>query len=580
MKKLIHFLLILQVMLIGIHHAIAQNTVFTYQGKVTDAGTNFTGFGQFEFALVTSSNLNKEATATAIMGGSSPHEFVNGFTLITGGSGYSSAPTVTISGGGGSGALAQATLTGGSVSGISVINPGSGYTSTPTVIIASPSPDISYVTYWSNDGTSNAGSEPASAVNIAVTNGLFTIVLGDNSIPNMSAISVALFNQPNLQLRIWFNDGVNGFAVLSPVQSLTPAPYATVATVALTAGNLPGLNVQQNTSGAPNVIGGASVNSVASGVVGATIAGGGATNTSDFFPNSATNSVTADFGTVSGGAINTASGFLATVGGGFTNTASGPVATVGGGQGNIANGPEATVPGGVDNLANGAHSFAAGTDAQALHDGAFVWADDHLSAYASDRDNQFKIRAGGGVQMDVASSSGLNPAAVTINSTSGNGIGLLINENSSDTSGLFVNNGTGDIIKGFSGNGNTVVIAHNMTLSSDRNVKENFKPLDAQIILEKVAALPLTEWNYKSDSKEVQHIGPMAQDFQAAFQLDGKDDKHISVVDEGGVALAAIQGLNQKLQMELNHQDAENAQLKQQLAELKQMVLNLSDKKN
>jgi hypothetical protein len=79
-----------------------------------------------------------------------------------------------------------------------------------------------------------------------------------------------------------------------------------------------------------------------------------------------------------------------------------------------------------------------------------------------------------------------------------------------------------------------------------------------------VASLPVTEWNYKTDQAGVQHIGPMAQDFQAAFGLDGKDDKHISVVDEGGVALAAIQGLNQKLQDELNREDAENAKLKQQ----------------
>jgi len=43
----------------------------------------------------------------------------------------------------------------------------------------------------------------------------------------------------------------------------------------------------------------------------------------------------------------------------------------------------------------------------------------------------------------------------------------------------------------------------------------------------------------------VQHIGPMAQDVQAGFQLSA-DDKHVSVVDEGSVALAAIQGLNQK----------------------------------
>jgi uncharacterized membrane protein len=52
----------------------------------------------------------------------------------------------------------------------------------------------------------------------------------------------------------------------------------------------------------------------------------------------------------------------------------------------------------------------------------------------------------------------------------------------------------------------------------------------------------------------------MAQDFHTAFGLDGADDKHISVVDEGGVALAAIQGLNQKL----DEKDSEIQTLKQQ----------------
>jgi hypothetical protein len=65
----------------------------------------------------------------------------------------------------------------------------------------------------------------------------------------------------------------------------------------------------------------------------------------------------------------------------------------------------------------------------------------------------------------------------------------------------------------------------------------------------------------------------MAQDFQAAFQLSA-DDKHISLVDEGGVALAAIQGLNQKL----NEKDAEIQGLKQSVAELKAMVEKLAGK--
>jgi hypothetical protein len=119
------------------------------------------------------------------------------------------------------------------------------------------------------------------------------------------------------------------------------------------------------------------------------------------------------------------------------------------------------------------------------------------------------------------------------------------------------------------------VYSRGIALTSDRNAKENFKPVDNQTVLAKVAALPVTEWNYKTDSQGVQHMGPMAQDFQAAFGLDGKDDKHISVVDEGGVALAAIQGLNQKL----NERDAEIEALKQSVAELKQMMQHLAEKK-
>ena len=108
------------------------------------------------------------------------------------------------------------------------------------------------------------------------------------------------------------------------------------------------------------------------------------------------------------------------------------------------------------------------------------------------------------------------------------------------------------------------VYANGVALTSDRNAKENFQPVDCQVLLTKVSSLPVTQWNYKTDSGSVQHIGPMAQDFQAAFQLNGADDRHISVVDEGGVALAAIQGLNQKLEQQSNAKDAEIQTLKQQ----------------
>ena len=63
--------------------------------------------------------------------------------------------------------------------------------------------------------------------------------------------------------------------------------------------------------------------------------------------------------------------------------------------------------------------------------------------------------------------------------------------------------------------------------------------------------------------------------FHAAFSV-GQDDKHISMVDADGVALAAIQGLNQKVEQlsaELKRRDAENANLKQHLEALEKLAL-------
>lgn len=97
---------------------------------------------------------------------------------------------------------------------------------------------------------------------------------------------------------------------------------------------------------------------------------------------------------------------------------------------------------------------------------------------------------------------------------------------------------------------------------SDRNLKAGFASVDPARILDQVTKLPISSWNYKTEAA-TRHIGPMAQDFYAAFQI-GADDRHIATVDEGGIALAAIQGLNERLQADLKHQAVENAQLRQQ----------------
>ena len=77
-------------------------------------------------------------------------------------------------------------------------------------------------------------------------------------------------------------------------------------------------------------------------------------------------------------------------------------------------------------------------------------------------------------------------------------------------------------------------------------------------MLEKVAALPLSWWRYKGYA--VRHVGPMAQDFHAAFDL-GRDEKGLDGADLDGVALAAIQGLYR-----------ENQDLKARVAELERKV--------
>lgn len=98
---------------------------------------------------------------------------------------------------------------------------------------------------------------------------------------------------------------------------------------------------------------------------------------------------------------------------------------------------------------------------------------------------------------------------------------------------------------------------------SDRNIKENFSAVDDAAILAKVAALPVTTWNYTFEDPGVRHIGPMAQDFAATFAVGGSD-KAIAKVDADGVALAAIQALHR----ETTELRAENEALRERLAKL------------
>ncbi len=230
--------------------------------------------------------------------------------------------------------------------------------------------------------------------------------------------------------------------------------------------------------------------SVAAGIVGATISGGGAREVDPgFFDNLYPNTVAAHFGTVSGG---------------YLNTASGNASVVSGGKGNTASGTDATVAGGTANTASGNYSFAAGCTATAAADGSFMWADSNcdMAAFPNSVANSFYVRASGGAVFRTNPSGG---AATGVQLAAGGG---------------------------------------SWSSLSDVNAKENFESVDPRKILEKLAGVPVKKWNLRSQPSATRHIGPTAQDFHAAFGL-GEDERYINSSDADGISLAAIQGLYQ-----------------------------------
>lgn len=354
------------------------------------------------------------------------------------------------------------------------------------------------------------------------------------------------------------------------------------------------------TTDAPNILGGYSGNSIASGVLGAVISGGGLSSYENTISagsysvisggkantvsasnatvgggwnNTASgsratvggghlNTASESRATVAGGGSNTASGLRATVGGGYSNTASGSKATVAGGTsntasgegatvgggeaslasgeyatvsggggsnsatgdystvvggyGHVANGNYATICGGYANTAEGECSFAAGRNAESNASGSFVWADNTGYTASNNVANRWIARCSGGVYFYT---------------------------NSNSTSGAYLAAG-----------------GSSWSTVSDRNKKENFIQVDGQEVLNKLAGIPITTWNYKAQDSSIRHIGPMAQDFHAAFGV-GENNKHITTIDVDGVTLAAIQALYEQNQ----EKDTEIKELKSQL---------------
>jgi hypothetical protein len=249
--------------------------------------------------------------------------------------------------------------------------------------------------------------------------------------------------------------------------------------------------------------------------IGATVAGG------------ALNAASTNYASIGGGYYNWASGFAATVGGGFDGFASGNYSTLAGGQSNIAFGDGSTVSGGLNNRAVSFASVPGGTRCLATNNGAFVWSGVTNVDTASTNVNSFTVRAPGGARF--------------LSTTNTNSVGVILAGAATAWAAL-----------------------------SDSNAKTDIEPVEPRAILRKVAEMPVTSWHYKHDLNR-RYIGPMAQDFHAAFGL-GSDDTSISTLDSDGVMYAAIKGLVE----ELKDRDAAIDELKSEVRALReQMQSNL-----
>jgi hypothetical protein len=335
----------------------------------------------------------------------------------------------------------------------------------------------------------------------------------------------------------------------------------------------------------PNVIGGFSGNAVAAGVFGAVIAGGGNSSSASF--GDGPNQVTGSYGAVVGGTANTASN-LGTVLGGQHNAASG-VNSIAAGEGSTASGQDSIAMGNNANAtgdrgvalnsgtASGVGAIAIGSGAQATNDDAVALGPAGISSGLASTvigpstasgnfgiaiglqnraSGQFSVALGKNAdtsqrQGAIVISDASQPFSATCSPTpstpqsacaqannevrirGSGGIRLRTSVEASDVAGA--NGNTGCDLPPGSGT---------FSCSSSRELKTDFGPIDPRAILEALNALPIQSWRFKGEDAALRHIGPVAEDFAAAFPL-GQDDQSIATSDEQGVALAAIQALSQ-----------------------------------
>lgn len=188
----------------------------------------------------------------------------------------------------------------------------------------------------------------------------------------------------------------------------------------------------------------------------------------------------------------------------------------------IASG-KASFAAGSNSTASGNFSVALGRNADASKEGSFVFADNNSTPISPLANNQFLVRASGGFRLLT---------------------------NAGGTTGVSLNAG-----------------GSSWNVVSDRNAKEDFQSIDGEDLLARLANVEVSNWVYKNEDKQPRHIGPMAQDFYAAFGL-GLEDTRINSLDLDGVNMAAVQALEIRTR-ELAHTTRQVAELKSEVQSLR-----------
>jgi len=96
--------------------------------------------------------------------------------------------------------------------------------------------------------------------------------------------------------------------------------------------------------------------------------------------------------------------------------------------------------------------------------------------------------------------------------------------------------------------------------ASSRTLKENFLGIDGEDVLARMRGIPVTTWNYVSEGSQSRHLGPIAEDFFAAFGL-GTDSRAIGLLDIDGVNFAAAKALEERTRQQRTEIDALNRQV-------------------